>query len=446
MPALTKPNPNAKRLFLLDAYALIFRAHFAFIRNPLINSKGLNVSAITGFMNNLWDIISNEKPTHLGVAFDVGQTDRAAEYEFYKANRPDSPEDIKLAVPYIHRILKAMNIPAPGVAGFEADDLIGTLAKQAEQQGYEVYMVTPDKDYGQLVSDKVFMYKPASGFSKAELLGVNEILTKWDISRVDQVIDMLGLMGDSADNIPGIKGVGEKTAIKLLKEFDNIENLLANTHLLSGKTREQVEAGREMALASKKLATIICDAPITFNPDDYAINEIDKTALSAVFAELEFRTLGKRILGDDYALNTAKATAAKNPPMQQQNPEKNTTSTTTTTTQLDLFSQPAATQQPALPQTGSTALFEEKIEHGRTIANTPHEYQLADTPQKRALLISELLLQKLVAFDTETTGIDANNSELVGLSFSWQATKGWYVPIPPEQDAAKAIVDRKSVV
>ncbi|MDC0231633.1 DNA polymerase I, partial [Aureispira] len=293
-----------KKLFLLDAFALIYRAHFAFIRNPLINSKGMNVSAITGFTNTLWDVLQKENPSHIAVVFDLpGPTFRHDMYEPYKAQREAQPEDITISIPYIKKIIKAFNIPVAFCEGYEADDVIGTLAKQAEKEGFDVFMMTPDKDYAQLVSEKIFMYKPARFGNAVEVLGEKEILEKWQIKRIDQVIDILGLQGDAVDNIPGIKGIGAKTAVKLLAQYDNIEGLLEHAHELKGKQREKVEAGREDALMSKKLATIALDCPIQFNAENYKVEPFNRPDLQDIFNELEFRRLSKRILG----LSTANA-------------------------------------------------------------------------------------------------------------------------------------------
>jgi len=289
-----------KTLYLLDAYALIYRAYYGLGENFLINSKGQNTTAISLFTDSLNKLIQTEQPTHLAIAFDTAATtDRAVQHEFYKANREEMPEGIKFSIPYIRKILEGWQIPILEKDGYEADDVIGTLAKQAEKRGYKVYMVTPDKDYGQLVTDNIFMYKPPFRGKPPEKLGVNEILEKWEISRIDQVIDMLGLMGDKVDNIPGIPGVGVKTAQKLLKEFDTIENLLENTDKLKGKLQEKVENNKELALISKELATIITDVPLDYDIKTFTMDKPDPDVLAPIFAELEFRTMGKRILGEE---------------------------------------------------------------------------------------------------------------------------------------------------
>ena len=405
-------NNNDKKLYLLDAYALIFRAYFAMSKNPLVNSKGLNTSAISGFLNTLVEILQKHNPTHIAIAFDAPeQTDRQAEHSFYKANRQETPEDLIVAVPWIKELVKAFRIPILEVPGYEADDIIGTLAKQAEQAGYNVYMVTPDKDFGQLVSDKIFIYRPPFMGKPYELLGVNEIKEKWEVSDISQVIDILGLWGDSVDNIPGIPGVGEKTAKQLIKDFGSIENLLENTDKLKGKLKERVEEHKEQALISKKLATILLDAPVAFHEEDFHHDPPDKERLKELFAELEFRTLGKRLLGEDFTVNQQ--------PGQGTSPQG----------QMDLFG-------------GGNHTAEEKVTEGRNIENTPHTYHIARTEEEIAQLLEVLGKAGLFCFDTETTGLDANNCDLVGMSFSVKAHEAWYVPVPPERKAAEARVRR----
>jgi len=403
-----------KTLYLLDAFALIYRAYYGLGENFLINSKGQNTTAISLFTDSLNKLIQIEKPTHLAIAFDTaGPTDRAAQHEFYKANREEMPEGIKFSIPYIKKILKAWHIPILELEGYEADDVIGTLAKHAEKKGYKVYMVTPDKDFGQLVSENIFMYKPPFRGRPAEKLGVPEILEKWDISRIDQVIDMLGLMGDKVDNIPGIPGVGEKTAQKLLKEFDTIENILANTDKLKGKLKEKVEDNKEMAIISKELATIIIDAPVEYDISTFGLDKPDPEILTSLFAELEFRTLGKRILGDDYSVNVK----------------------ATTDGQLDMFSPTSGTDS-----SDSSAVQEEKSV-GKNISNTKHKYHLVRDISDMKDLAKKMSKKKEICFDSETTGLDANEAELVGMSFCWKKGEAYYVPIPADQKEAQKIVD-----
>ena len=394
-----------KKLFLLDAFALIYRAHFAFIKNPLINSKGMNVSAITGFTNTLWDILQKEKPSHLAVVFDLpGPTFRHVMYEPYKAQREAQPEDITISIPYIKKIIEAFNIPVAFCEGYEADDVIGTLAKQAEKEDFEVYMMTPDKDYAQLVSDKVYMYKPARFGNGVEILGEKEVLEKWQIKRVDQVIDILGLQGDAVDNIPGIKGIGAKTAVKLLAQYDTIEGLLAHSHELKGKQKEKVEAGKEDALMSKKLATIAIDCPIQFDAQKYQVEPINRPALQELFNELEFRRLSKRILG----VSDQKA-------------------------QLDLFGNVVKKEAKISGQKAGTIV-------ANHIENTAHTYHLVADKAERQKLIELLSNQAAFCFDTETTGLDTADAELVGIAFAIKAKEAYYVPIPANQTEAKAIV------
>ncbi len=407
-----------KRLFLLDGHALVYRAHYAFISRPLINSKGWDTSAITGFVRTIVDLINNQKPTHLAVSFDMpGGTFRDEWFPAYKANRDAQPEGITFALPWIVKILEAWNIPILTLERYEADDVIGTIAKKAEKAGYKVYMVTPDKDYGQLVSPNIFMYKPGRQGNEVEIWGEKEVCENWCIQRVEQVVDMLGLQGDSVDNIPGVPGIGPKTACKLLEEFDTVENLLANLDKVSGKNQERLREFAEQALLSKKLAKIDIEAPIHFDEGNYNLDPFDHEKLSAIFKELEFRALAKQILGEG-----EEAAPTKTAPSKGQ--------------QGNLFGDdetvPVKRAAPPLP---AHSVAEKNIE------NTPHEYHLADTPEKRAALIAQLAQETSICFDSETTNIDANLAELVGLSFSIKPHTGWYVPIPADQKEAKAVVD-----
>ena len=421
-----------KRLFLLDAYALIFRGYYAFIKNPRINSKGMDTSAIMGFMNSLMDVIKREKPDHLAVAFDKGGSDYRFEmYQEYKAHRDETPEAIKIAVPYIQELLKAMHIPIVEKAGFEADDLIGTLAKQAEKEGFQVFMVTPDKDFAQLVSENIFMYKPARMGNDIEIWGIPEVLEKFEIERPDQIIDFLGMMGDAADNIPGLPGVGEKTAKKFLAEFGTLENLLANTHQLKGAIKDKIEANKELGLLSKKLATILLDCPVTFDADDYELSKPDVEKTDALFQELEFRQMkaqfdklfgtGKEYDEIDSNENTAETPqAVKKVPIKKSNDE-----------QFDLFGFSDESDAPAMQHS-----------YYATLENTPHFYQTIQGDLPTKLLLQNLLGQTSVCFDTETTGLDALNAELVGLSFSFEKGKGFYVPFPENQEEAQALIEK----
>ena len=404
-----------KKLFLLDAFALIFRAYYALIRNPRITSKGRNANAQFGFTNTLIDLINNQKPTHMAVCFDThALTERHTDFADYKANRQETPEDILSAVPDIKRIIEALNIPVVAIDGYEADDVIGALAKQAEKEGYEVYMVTPDKDYGQLVSENIKIYKPPYQGGSAEILGPEEICVKWGINNVSQVIDMLGLMGDAVDNIPGIKGIGEKTAAKLLQEYGTLENILDHANDIKGSVGEKVKAGKEMALLSKKLATIIINVPTEFHAENFRIKEMNREALKEIFTELEFKAMAKRILGEEIILDMMPETsdAVNNSPV-------------ATIGQLDLFGN--AVDQPAKKTYDEP---DQEIGAGndliadKNISNTPHNYQLINTDDSIEVLKKLLVTSNEICFDTETTGLDANNAELVGLSFSILAGEG----------------------
>jgi DNA polymerase-1 len=410
-------NPNDdKRLFLLDAYALIYRAYFAFSRNPLINSKGMNVSAISGFTTTLMDLIQKENPTHLAVVFDSAEeTTRAVEFSFYKAHREEMPEDIQKSIPWIREIIKAFHIPMLEVPGYEADDIIGTIAKQKAREDHVVYMVTPDKDYGQLVESNIFIYKPGRQGSDVEILGVKEIQEKWEVKSPLQVIDILGMWGDSVDNIPGIPGVGEKTAKKLIQDFGSMEAVLERSAELKGKLRENVEQFREQALVSKMLATIILDVPVEVSDEDLLISEPDREKLATLFAELEFRSLGRRILGDTYTVNREKSAPVA------------------TGGQLDLFSDYSGATDPEIPVPSS---------RGRTIHNTSHQYVCVQEDAAMAEMIQQLLAAGEYCFDTETSSLDYFTLDLVGLSFSIEQGKAWYVPCPSDRNGTLEILNR----
>ncbi len=425
-----------KKLFLLDAFALVFRAYYALIRNPRITSKGRNTNAQFGFTNTLIDLITNQKPTHMAVCFDTSAaTERHTDFADYKANRQETPEDISAAVPDIKRIIEGLNIPVIAIDGYEADDVIGALAKQAEKEGYEVFMVTPDKDYGQLVSENIKIYKPPYQGGNFEILGPKEVCAKWDIERIDQVIDILGLMGDAVDNIPGIPGVGEKTAAKLLKEYGTLENVLENAANIKGKLGEKVLAGKDLALLSKKLATIITDIPAAeFHEENFRIKEMNKEALTAIFEELEFKTLGKRILGDD--INVAAEIWNKDS-------KANTKSEKNTTAQMDLFGNivEQAPQAQTAATTPNSEVHENNLPVDKNINNTPHHYFLANTQQLINELVATLAEEKEICFDTETTGIDANEAELVGLSFSVKKGEAFYVPCPADKEGCLKLLN-----
>ena len=413
---------SQKRLFLLDAYALIFRGYFAFIKNPRITSTGLDTSAIMGFMNALMDVIKREKPDHLAVAFDKeGSTMRYELYQEYKAHRDETPDAIKIAVPYIQALLKAMHIPIIEVAGFEADDLIGTIAKQAEKENYKVFMVTPDKDFAQLVSENIFMYKPARMGNGIEIWGVPEVLARFEIDRPEQVIDFLGMMGDAADNIPGLPGVGEVTAKKLLKEFGSMENLLANTDKLKGALKDKIEANKEKGILSKKLATIMLDCPVTFNEKDYECCAPDIEKTDALFEQLEFRQM-KATFDRLYSPNPTLPEGEGAEPAKKVIPKKSSED------QFDLFGfyEESAGDEPT--KSGFANL-----------ENTSHSYQIVQGDLGVKLLLGNLDKQTSVCFDTETTGINTLHAELVGLSFSFEQGKGFYVPFPENQKDAQLL-------
>ena len=414
-----------KRLYLLDAYALIFRGYFAFIKNPRINSKGMDTSAIMGFMNALMDVIKREKPDHLAVAFDKdGSTYRYEMYQEYKAHRDETPEAIKIAVPYIQQLLKAMHIPIVEVAGYEADDLIGTLAKQAEKEDFKVFMVTPDKDFAQLVSENIFMYKPARMGNDIEIWGIPEVLAKFEITNPLQVIDFLGMMGDAADNIPGLPGVGEKTAKKFLAEYGSMENLLANTHQLKGAIKDKIEANAELGLLSKKLATILLDCPVTFNATDYELSKPDVEKTDELFNELEFRQMKAQF---DKLYNPSEIETAVNETIITKKPVVKKTNED----QFDLFGFSDEESQEVKPN----AFY-------ATLETTNHNYTSIQGELGTKLFLQNLNNQTSVCFDTETTGIDALNAELVGMSFSWSKGEAFYIPFPENQEEAQVLVDK----
>lgn len=408
-----------RKLFLLDGHALVYRAHYAFINRPLVNSKGMNVSAISGFTRALWDVIKKQQPTHLAVSFDINgmNTFRHEKFPEYKANRDEQPEDIEKAFPYIRRILRGMNIPIIEMDGYEADDVIGTVAKQAEKENFEVYMMTPDKDFGQLVSDNIFLFKPGYKGGDPDKLGVPEVLAKWGIERVEQVIDMLGLQGDKVDNIPGVPGIGPKKAQKLLALYDSVEGIIEHVEEMKGKDKERMIEFADQAILSKDLATIDINVPIQFDEEKYRIEGMDKEQLAEIFKELEFRGIARSILGAD-------ADVPPPPPKPGQ--------------QQSLFGDAPAAAAPAQPK------FKAPPAHSVAdfnIENTEHDYQLIDTPEKRAELIQYLSGFKSICLDTETTSIDANEAQLVGMSFAVEKGKAFYVPVPSKQSVAQDIVN-----
>ncbi|WP_298299122.1 DNA polymerase I [Hydrotalea sp.] len=412
-----------KKLFLLDAFALIFRAYYALIRSPRITSKGKNTNAQFGFTNTLIELMNKEKPTHLAVCFDLeGPTGRHTDFADYKANRQETPEDLLAAIPDIKKIIEAFNIPVIGIPGYEADDVIGTLAWEAHDAGYEVFMVTPDKDYGQLVRGGITIYKPAYQGGNIELMGPKEVCEKWNIDSISQVVDMLGLMGDAVDNIPGIPGIGEKTAAKLLKEYGTLENVLANADQIKGAVGEKIRAGKDSAIISKKLATIITNVPVSFHEEDFRLKSFNKEKLIEVFTELEFKTLGKRVLGEDLPAFTTAPQAI----------------------QTDLFGAPVMAQnnnssKPSAYSNPAPLVEDFGIKDSSAIE---HHYHLVNTTAQIQQLIETLLQQKEIAFDTETTGIDANQAKPVGMSFAFRPHEAYYVPVPKDKIAAKALLQQ----
>ena len=394
-----------KKLFLLDAMALVFRAYYALVRSPRITSKGRNTNAQFGFTNTLIELINNQNPTHLAVCFDThAPTERHTDFADYKANRQEAPEDILSAIPDIKKIINGFNIPCIEKDGYEADDVIGALAKKAEKAGYQVFMVTPDKDYGQLVSENIKIYKPGYQGGVVEIMGPEEVCKKWDIDNVGQVIDILGLMGDSVDNIPGIPGVGEKTAAKLLKEYTSLENILDNANNIKGALGEKIRNGKEKAIMSKKLATIILDVPVEFHEDNFCLKEWNRPALTEIFTELEFKSMGRRILGEEIPVFSGPDKPAQMDLFGNANPVANST-----------FNDLQVTTPPL------TIV-------DRNIFNTPHEYILINTMEEIKDLVEKLMHEREISFDTETTNIDANLAELVGLSFTVKPGEGYYIP------------------
>jgi DNA polymerase I len=460
---------NDKRLFLLDAMALVFRAYYALLSNPRITSKGRNTNAQFGFTNALVDLINNQRPTHMAVCFDTeAPTERHTDFADYKANRQEAPEDLLSALPDIKAIVKGFNIPCVELDGFEADDVIGTLSKQAAAVGYEVYMVTPDKDYGQLVDERIRIYKPPYQGGIAEIMGPKEVCEKWNIQDVSQVIDILGLMGDAVDNIPGIKGVGEKTAAKLLNEYQTLENVLANAEGIKGALGEKVRAGREAAIMSKKLATIILSVPVAFHEEDFRLKEWNKEILNDIFSKLEFKTLAKRILGEasdpgysapenvqtDLFGNAVKPATAKKKSVgpasgpaysgaaganagdanagEAQTLEKLEEASTRLEAAVERGQEEGGEE--AAPETGAPP-------QSRCLANTPHVYEAVVGEEAIKQLVEKLSAYKEICFDTETTGIDANDVDIVGMSFSVKQGEAWYIPCPPDRESAQKVVD-----
>lgn len=416
---------DQKRLFLLDAYALIFRGYYALIKNPRINSKGMDTSAIMGFMNSLFDVIKREKPDHLAVCFDKGgSAERTEMFEAYKANRDETPDAIRLAIPYIQDILKAMHIPSVVLEGWEADDIIGTLSKQAEKEDYKVFMVTPDKDFGQLVSENIFMYRPARMGNGIEIWGIPEVQKRFGVERPEQVIDYLGMMGDASDNIPGLPGVGDKTAKKFIEEFGSMENLLANTDKLKGKMKEKIEENKELGILSKKLATICTDCDVTFNASDYELSVPDFEKVQEIFEELEFRRLKDQFIK-----------------LFSSEQEENATQVTSTQTAEKQAQDAGSGQFSLFGSNGDLPATIKDYSSRQTIEDIAHAYQSVAPGMAMKLFLQNVMKQTSVCFDTETTGLDPLTAELVGIAFSWEATKGFYVPFPEDREAAQKLIE-----
>lgn len=417
-----------KRLFLLDAYALIFRGYYALIKNPRINSKGQDTSAIMGFTNSLFDVIRRENPDHLAVCFDKGGSKERTElFPEYKANRDETPEAIRIAVPIIQNILKAMHIPCIELSGLEADDIIGTLAKQAEKEDYQVFMVTPDKDFGQLVSENIFMYRPARMGNSIEIWGIPEIQKRFGVERPEQVIDYLGMMGDASDNIPGLPGVGDKTAKKFIAQFDSLEGLLENTDQLKGKMKEKVIANAELGKLSKKLATIFTDCDVRFDADNYELSKPDAEKVVEIFKELEFRRLTEQFM----KMFNEGETSGKGLTTSSTSEKKETAKPTAGAGQFSLFGN----------DTSGKDVSAENFQGYKTIENTSHLYQTIQPGMATELFLKKMMQQESVCFDTETTSLNTHQAKLVGIAFSWEKEKGYYVPIPEEDEKAQETVE-----
>ena len=428
---------SEKKLFLLDGMALVYRAYFAFSNNPRITSYGFNTSAIFGYANTVLDILKKEKPTHIGVSFDTSEpTARHIEFEAYKAHREEMPEGISTALPYIRQLTEALNIPLLIMPGYEADDIIGTLAKKAESAGFKVFMMTPDKDFGQLVSENIFIYKPARMGNDYEILGVPEVLKRWEITDVKQVIDILGMWGDSVDNIPGIPGIGEKTAKVLVQKYGSMEGLYEHTHELKGKQKENVENFKEQAFLSKRLATIDLNVPIEFDENALVLDPPNKEACEELFAKLEFKTMAARVFGTQITVGGTTFSSNQKADDSKQGPANGG---------FDLFNPAPVASAPSTSNNESELQLDFTAEESSTpknnIDNTEHDYELVDTAEKQAALLQTLLQQKEICFDTETTSLETLDADIVGLSFSFEAHKAYYVPFTTNFDEAKALLN-----
>ena len=415
----------AKKLFLLDGMALVYRAHFALISRPIFNSKGINTSALFGFTQTLLDILKNQQPTHLAVAFDTdAPTHRHTEYAEYKATRQAMPEDLSEALPHVRRMLEAFRVPVLICDGFEADDIIGTLVRRAEKEGFESFMVTPDKDFGQLIDEKTFLYKPSRMGDGVEILGLPQIRARWNIQKPEQVVDVLALMGDSTDNVPGVPGIGEKTAMKLIGQFGTVENLLSRTAELTGKLKENVEKNREMALLSKRLVTILCDAPCDYDLEKLKVQSPDEDKLKGLLIEFEFNSIGRRIFGEDF--KAGRGSSARPEPKASSAQEE-----------LVLIGETMAESEEK-PVAVEKAPVSANL---KTIADVPHQYRRVESPKERAELVSALKARESFSFDTQTTHADPKAARLVGLAFSFAPGEGYYVPVPQEPAGAQSLLE-----
>ena len=417
-----------KKLFLLDGMALVYRAHFALIRGPIFTSKGVNTSALYGFTQTLLEILKNQQPTHIAVAFDTdAPTQRHSEFAEYKATRQVMPEDISQALPHVRRMLEAFNIPVLTCDGFEADDIIGTLVRRAEKEGFKSYMVTPDKDFGQLIDENTFLYKPSRMGDKVEILGLPEIRERWGIQEPKQVIDILALMGDSSDNIPGVPGIGEKTAMKLIGQFGSVEDLLAQSSELSGRTKESLEKNRDQAQLSKRLATIICDAPCPIELESLKLRPPNEEQLKALFIEFEFNSIGRRLFGEDFKAGRGGAERAEG---------RAPKAADRTEQQLEQLVLESPAQEAAIVEEKTPPTANLKI-----IRDIEHEYHIVRTAAERASLIEALQAEDSFCFELETTSAEPKEARLVGLAFSFEAHRAYYVPIPQSESEGMEILD-----
>jgi DNA polymerase I len=426
-PPGAEPNKPMKRLFLLDGMALVYRAHFAFMSRPIFTSRGVNTSALYGFTQTLLDIVKNQQPTHIGVAFDTeAPTHRHKEFADYKATRQVMPEDLSRALPHVRRMIEAFNIPVITCDGFEADDIIGTLVRRAQKEGFESYMVTPDKDFGQLVDANTFIYKPSRMGEGVEIMGVPEVRRRWGIERPEQVVDILALMGDSSDNIPGVAGVGEKTAVKLIAQYGSVENLLAHAGELTGRAKSALSAGRDQAMASKRLATILCEAPCQIDLESLKLRPADEPRLRELLVEFEFNSIGRRLFGEDF--KAGRGYASPVPPA-----EKAVSGRAQETQELPLLeTRPPSAPASAPPVTAGL----------KTLADVPHEYQVAASDAERAMLIRLLREQTLFGFHADATGVDSREDRLLGLAFSFKPHCGFYVSMPAEPAEAARLLEQ----